>query len=260
MRICVDSPLRIRNIQLGGEQPLFCIPLVARTEDELLAQANSAHAYRPELVEWRADFLEELSESEVDHLAFALRAALPNEAIIFTLRIKNEGGAQDISQPIRRALIEAALRTKCIDIVDLELANGAEFLCPLIGTANEVCVKVILAFHDFQQTSSSEDLLRKIATMRDQGADIAKIAVMPTCPEDVVRLLQMSITARRRHSNLPLAIMSMGALGSISRVAGFLYGSDMAFAVGEKASAPGQIPISDARALTEMLLRHACLS
>jgi 3-dehydroquinate dehydratase-1 len=51
--------------------------------------------------------------------------------------------------------------------------------------------------------------------------------------------------------------MSMGALGSVTRVAGFLYGSDMAFAVGKVASAPGQIPIEDARRSTELLLRYS---
>ena len=51
--------------------------------------------------------------------------------------------------------------------------------------------------------------------------------------------------------------MSMGALGSITRVAGFLYGSDMSFAVGKEASAPGQIPIADARQITDLLLRYS---
>jgi 3-dehydroquinate dehydratase-1 len=48
----------------------------------------------------------------------------------------------------------------------------------------------------------------------------------------------------------------MGRLGSVTRVAGFLYGSDMAFAVGKEASAPGQIPIADARRMTDLLLRY----
>jgi 3-dehydroquinate dehydratase-1 len=51
--------------------------------------------------------------------------------------------------------------------------------------------------------------------------------------------------------------MSMGKLGTVSRVAGFLYGSDMAFAVGKEASAPGQIPIDDARRISDLLLRYA---
>ena len=62
---------------------------------------------------------------------------------------------------------------------------------------------------------------------------------------------------RRQGLITTLAIMAMGALGSLTRVAGFLYGSDMAFAVGKEASAPGQIPIADARKLTQMLIRYS---
>jgi 3-dehydroquinate dehydratase-1 len=86
-------------------------------------------------------------------------------------------------------------------------------------------------------------MLAMIASMHANGADIAKIAVMTKAPGDVLRLLQVTAEARRIYPGLPLAVMSMGALGSITRVAGFLYGSDMAFAVGKEASAPGQIPI-----------------
>ena len=37
----------------------------------------------------------------------------------------------------------------------------------------------------------------------------------------------------------------MGPMGSVSRIVGGLFGSSLSFAVGEKASAPGQIPIGD---------------
>src|SRR4029450_6364670 len=100
-------------------------------------------------------------------------------------------------------------------------------------------------------------LLAKVGEMQELGADIAKIAVMPQKPEDVLRLLHVTVLARRQFPRLPLVTMSMGALGSITRVAGFLYGSDMAFAVGKAASAPGQIPIEDARRTTELLLRYS---
>jgi len=93
--------------------------------------------------------------------------------------------------------------------------------------------------------------------MRERGASIAKVAVMPRSEEDVLRLLDVTIGARREFPDLPLCTMSMGRLGSITRVAGFLYGSDMAFAVGKEASAPGQIPIEDARRMAEHLLRYA---
>jgi 3-dehydroquinate dehydratase-1 len=169
----------------------------------------------------------------------------------------NEGGVQDLSQSARRERIDAVLRTQTIDILDLELANEPSFLEALMGLARSCGTRVVLAMHNFGETPDSDVLFSHIRAMQALGADIAKIAVMPQTPNDVLRLLQVTARARVEFPDLPLATMSMGAMGSITRVAGFLYGSDMAFAVGKAASAPGQIPIEDARRSTELLLRYS---
>lgn len=257
MKPCVESPLLIRGLEYGGGKPLFCIPIVAADAAELAAQAGIARGLRPDLVEWRADFYKDMTCDAFAAAARLLREALPEEAIIFTLRWKAEGGAREMPQPVRRLLIEAVLRSRCADIVDLELAGEPEFLDPLMHTAKQCGVRVILAMHDFEQTPPTEELLAKVAAMEARGADIAKIAVMPQSADDVMRVFQLILAARKRFPRLPLAIMSMGALGGITRVAGFLYGSDMAFAVGKEASAPGQIPIEDARRMADLLLRYS---
>ena len=257
MRPTVESPIRIRGLEYGGQKPLFCIPIVPRDLAELTAQAEVAHSLKPDLVEWRADFLANLSVSLLLDAVRLLRGITIDEAIIFTLRAKNEGGAQEIPQHLRHASIEAVLRSKTIDIVDLELSNDREFLGSLMPIAKEYGIPVILALHDFEGTPSNDQLLAKIDAMRLQGADIAKIAVMPRTADDVLRLFHVTAAARKLYPHLPLVTMSMGALGSITRVAGFLYGSDMSFALGKTGSAPGQIPIEDARKISALLLRYS---
>jgi 3-dehydroquinate dehydratase I len=257
MKPKVTSPLRIRGLEFGGEKPLFCIPIIPHDIRDLTEQAEAAHKLNPELIEWRADFISNPTASSLLDAARRLREIASNEAIIFTLRAKQEGGAQQISQSERRVLIEAVLQSGFIDIVDLELANEAPFLASLMQAAKQSGVQVILAFHDFKHTPDNDQLLSKIARMGSLGANIAKIAVMPETPEDVVRLLEVTASARRRHPNLPLITMSMGALGSVTRLAGFLFGSDMSFALGKAASAPGQIPMEDARKITEAILRYS---
>ena len=49
--------------------------------------------------------------------------------------------------------------------------------------------------------------------------------------------------------------MAMGLLGSVSRMVGGLFGSWLSFAVGESASAPGQIPIGDLVAVFDIIRR-----
>lgn len=257
MRPCVASPVVIRGAAFGGSQPLFCVPLVAKTLDQLLMQAQTAHALKPDVVEWRVDSFDQTGAEEVGEALRQLRKILDREPIIFTLRISAEGGAKPMTQEARASCIDAALRSGLIDMVDLELCNGPEFLEPIISTAHSHGSRVILSFHDFEATPSNEVLLGRISVMIRQGADIAKVACMPREAGDVLRLLQVTLTARSVFPAVPLCTMSMGGLGSLSRVAGFLYGSDMAFAVGQAVSAPGQIPIGEARAITEALLRYA---
>jgi 3-dehydroquinate dehydratase I len=257
MRPCVTPPLTIRGIPFGGPQPLFCVPLVATDLDDLLAQAKVAHALEPDVVEWRADWYSALGAEEVVEAARQLRLILDRELIIFTLRLSTEGGKRDINQEVRAECIDGILRSGLTDLVDVEVCNGPEFVQRVIETAHGHGARVILSFHDFQATPSSEALLGQIATMVQQGADIAKIACMPREPKDVLRLFEVTLSARRMFPTVALSTTSMGAMGAISRLAGFLYGSDMAFAVGQEASAPGQIPIQEARAITESLLPYA---
>ena len=58
--------------------------------------------------------------------------------------------------------------------------------------------------------------------MEKLGADIAKIAVMPRCPEDVLTLLTATVTARRQLT-CPVVTMAMAGTGLISRVWGNLW-------------------------------------
>ena len=256
MRPTVSPPLRIRGLEYGGAQPLFCIPLVPADVAALSEQAAIAAALKPDLIEWRADFFRDLAPERLLEGASVLRGIAGDTAIIFTLRAKNEGGAQEMAPSVRRLLIDSVLRSNMIDIVDLELANEPDFLDALMSRAHDCGVRVLLAMHDFERTPLTDVLIGLIRQMRSRGASIAKLAVMPRCEEDVLRLLDVTLRARREFPDLPLCTMSMGRLGSVTRVAGFLYGSDMAFAVGKEASAPGQIPIADARRMTDLLLRY----
>ncbi len=257
MKPTIPNPLHVRQAEFGGPQPLFCIPLVAANMTSLVDQATVAVEMKPDVIEWRADFFREASAELLREAAGELRSLVGDTAIIFTLRAMNEGGVQNLSQLTRRALIEAVLRTRTVDIVDLELSNEPPFLEVLMGLARSCDTRVLLAMHNFAETPDNDVLAGHIAAMNGLGADIAKIAVMPQTADDVLRLLQVTTRARREFPDLPLSTMSMGALGSLTRVAGFLYGSDMAFAVGKAASAPGQIPIEDARRATELLLRYS---
>ena len=48
-----------------------------------------------------------------------------------------------------------------------------------------------------------------LTRMQSLGADIAKIAVMPTCSADVLTLLDATCTMRDKYAHIPLITMSM---------------------------------------------------
>ena len=258
MRPHLETPLRVRGLEYGGPKPLFCVPLVAPDLRHLLAQAEAAHELGADLVEWRADFYENATVNGFIDSLGRLRDALRDEPVIFTLRIKAEGGAREMPREARKACIEGVGSSRLADILDIELCNDSAFLESVVSVARRNGVRVILSFHDFEKTPATENLLGKISLMESSGADIAKIAVMPQAPGDVLQLLEVTLEARKRFTRLALCTMSMGPLGALTRTAGFLFGSDMAFAVGQQSSAPGQIPITEARSIAEKLLGYAC--
>jgi 3-dehydroquinate dehydratase I len=257
MRPCARPTLTVRGAEFGAAKPLLCVPLVARDLAGLLDQARAVHTLAADVVEWRADSFEDLSRESVQAAARELRTILSVEPIIFTLRAREEGGAAPIPADARSAVILDAVGTGLVDLIDVELFNGPSFIGPLLEASRPGGVRVILSFHDFQRTPEDDVLQATVGEMARLGADIAKVACMPQDPGDVLRLLHATYRARLAFPSLPLITMSMGRLGLASRVAGFLFGSDMSFAVGRQASAPGQIPIAELRSMIDGLLRHA---
>ena len=88
--------------------------------------------------------------------------------------------------------------------------------------------------------------------MEEAGADIAKIAVMPTCTEDILTLLSATCKAKKELS-CPVITMSMAKAGLISRLSGEVFGSCLTFGAAGNVSAPGQINALKLRSVLEIL-------
>ena len=52
----------VRNLIMGTGRPKICVPIVAKTEADILEQANSFTGLSFDLVEWRADWFDGLGE------------------------------------------------------------------------------------------------------------------------------------------------------------------------------------------------------
>ncbi|RKD22648.1 3-dehydroquinate dehydratase [Ammoniphilus oxalaticus] len=246
--------VNVRGTEIGSGQPIICIPLISQSVDQLVKECKQAVSKKPDMIEWRADFFSELANLEsVIVAARMIRGEVGEIPLLFTIRSIHEGG-----QPVERSeeeivnLINAICRTGYIDLVDYEIRNDQQRIEGVLATAKQAGVYVVLSYHNFEKTPESSILIDKLRQAEQLGADMAKIAVMPQSNADVLQLLQAAQTTQEELS-IPLIAISMGGLGAITRVAGWMFGSAVTFAIGNEESAPGQIPIADLRAMITQL-------
>jgi 3-dehydroquinate dehydratase-1 len=247
-----------RGRTLGnGQGPLVCVPIVGRDRIEILDDVSAAVGDSPDLIEWRADFFDNVAaKKETLDLLADVRASAKGIPLIFTLRSEREGGErakmddEDVAN-----LCVAVCQSQMADFVDVEMSAPEAHRSAVLAAARDNNMQVVLSYHNFEATPDLEELLGKFAHAEALGGDVAKIAVMPRDLDDVLVLLQATLQASRETS-LPLISISMGELGAFTRAIGWYYGSAVTFAAGRKGSAPGQLSVKDVRNLVATLARH----
>lgn len=246
--------IELKNHPSAGKFPLVCAPLVARERNALLAEAAAVAARGPDVLEWRVDFFEGIGRpAEVAELAGLLKQAAGGLPLLFTRRSAREGGERIA---ISEAEVLEAYAAVCaggqVDLVDFEMGNAAQDVEAVRAMAHARGIGLVLSFHDFHQTPAQAALVEKFRLAQELGADVAKVAVMPRRMEDVLTLLAATLQASQSLP-IPVVSMAMGALGATTRVCGAAFGSALTFAVGQSASAPGQMPIAELSAALDLL-------
>ena len=277
-----------RSIPGPGGLPAVAVSLTGPSLAQARTQARSAVDAGADVLELRVDLLEEACALAAPDLLDAATAAAQvleclwglGEAIdatdgadagapvLLTCRTAAEGGRAQLDDTAYGAFLRSVLDgladwapERRPAAIDVEVQRGC--LPQVCAQAHALGIDVVASFHDFEATPADEVLEEVLARMACEGADLAKIAVWPTSADDVARLLRVCAratagTGERGGLGVPVAAMSMGALGAVSRVAP-AFGSALTFAVvpdeqGEtRASAPGQMPIQDVRRCLELL-------
>ena len=276
-----------RSIPAPGGLPAVAVSLTGPSLAQARSQARSAIDAGADVFELRVDLLEETGAlAAPDPLDAATAAAQVLEClrglgeiiaadgadagapVLLTCRTATEGGRAQLDDTAYGVLLRSVLDgladwapERRPAAIDVEVQRGC--LPQVCEQAHGLGIDVVASFHDFEATPADEVLEEVLARMAREGADLAKIAVWPTSADDVARLLGVCARAtagagERSGLGVPVAAMSMGALGAVSRVAP-AFGSALTFAVvpdeqGQaRASAPGQLPIQDVRRCLELL-------
>jgi len=203
------------------------------------------------------------SERHADVLEIRLDALSPPEIVpfvrslskplLFTNRPTWEGGSFHGSEGERVALLLKAVQHNCA-LVDLELKTAPELRAELL----DVLLKhpqtgLIISWHDFSATPSSDELGDILLQQIESGAHIGKIVTTAHDYRDVLRVLNLQVIAAE--NNFPLIAFCMGPIGMISRLATLKLGGFMTYAAPDNGdeTAPGQMPVSFIRKMLERL-------
>lgn len=233
--------------------PYICTPLTGKNKEEIMNQLNLALPEKPDLIEWRADFLQQLDD--LRYVLSVLEAIVEKSdlPLLFTIRSIHEGGQQiSLTEEQKVRLISEVCKNDAISMIDYEVSSNSGYIKELRKISQKYGKKLILSYHNFNCTPSEEDIMKKLLLAEFYGADIAKAAVMPNTKDDVLKLLNVTNNADKT-LDIPLITMSMGSLGAISRIVGFWYGSFITFGSGVEASAPGQVPIRKLKQMIAMM-------
>ncbi|XP_008813741.1 bifunctional 3-dehydroquinate dehydratase/shikimate dehydrogenase, chloroplastic isoform X1 [Phoenix dactylifera] len=220
---------------------LLCVPLVAKTVEQMAADMAAAKAAGADVVEIRLDHLSAF-RPRVD-LEFLLKGR-PLPALV-TYRPKWEGGEYEGDDNQRFEALRFAMDLGA-EYVDIELKVAEEFVRLISGKKPEN-FKLIVSSHNYQSTPSSEELGSLVARIQAVGADIVKIATTAVDIVDVTRMFQVIVHCQEKQ--VPMIGLVMGERGVISRLLCPKFGGYLTFGTLDagKESAPGQPTISDLR-------------
>jgi 3-dehydroquinate dehydratase-1 len=249
----MSKTLYVRDLAIGQGTPKIVVPIVDKTKDGILSSARTIHAMKPDVVEWRCDWFSGGCDIDsVTDVLKDLRQALGDIPLLFTFRTSKEGGETKLDPDSYSELLKGAASTGLVDLIDVELFTGDEFVRDILTCAHDCNVPAVASSHDFERTPGKDEILARLKKMDLLGADILKIAVMPESRADVITLLDATQEADAAIAK-PVVTMSMGQMGLISRLCGEAFGSALTFGSVGKTSAPGQMNAEDLRRILDLI-------
>ncbi|WVD67067.1 type I 3-dehydroquinate dehydratase [Orbus sturtevantii] len=248
--------ITVKGLDIGVGTPKIIVPVISKTEQELIDEVSLLKNIDFDILEWRVDHFQEVNDIDKVKLAASkVSQIIGHKPILFTFRTANEGGVYPASIEFYLNLNQQMITSGFIDFVDIEVFTGDDYVRDIITHAHQNNVLVIASNHDFDKTPNKNEIIYRLRKMQNLGADIIKIAVMPRSADDVLTLLSATTEMKEKYTKKPLITMSMAGMGTVSRVSGEIFGSDLTFGTVKHASAPGQLDVKELRYILNILHR-----
>jgi 3-dehydroquinate dehydratase type I len=213
--------------------------MVDRPSDVLEAMIK-ARDMGADLLEWRLDVTRNPAVEDI-----LQQAPLP---VIATVRSTDQGGRFSGNRAEQLRLLLQAAEAGCT-YLDWELCRGEALPAGLA----QIRDRVILSYHNFQETPSKGELESLFKEMAGAGAGVVKIVTHAQKMED--NLLLLSLIRRGRRQGLKVVAFCLGPLGRISRVTCLFVGAAFTYAALEAGAeaAPGQLTLAEMHQILELL-------
>ena len=208
--------------------------------DRVLETMCRARDEGADLLEWRLDVTR---DPEVETVL--PQSPLP---VIATVRSVDQGGHfSGTRQEQLRLLIRAA--TSGSSYVDWEFRPSE----PLPDELSVMRERVILSYHDFEQTPAERELESLFDQMTASSTGVVKVVTLAQRMED--NISSLNLIGRGRNRGIEVVAFCLGPLGRISRLACLLMGGAFTYAALESGAeaAPGQLTLAKMRQLLELL-------
>jgi 3-dehydroquinate dehydratase-1 len=212
-------------------RPTLIAPITDRTP---LAAIRRAKAAGLRLVEARVDLF---ARRDVDRAGAVVARAAKLLPVLVTIRSSAEGGTWRGDDAGRLELYRALM--PLASAVDVEL--DARIRPHVVRSAREQGLTVVLSHHDFRATPSAAKLDRVVARGMKAGADVTKIAAHVPDDDACARLAALFA----RHPEASLVVIGMGEHGRKTRVLFPALGSLFTFTALGRATAPGQLGLTE---------------
>ena len=219
-----------------------CVSIPPKTFDEAVELIEQAEIEHADLIEVRLDSLNKHDHIREIPLCSKTPLIATNKSIAFN---GNFSGSE-----IERQKVLADAARNGFEYVDVDLATPNKL--ELIRRLQETGAKVIVSFHDFEQTPTMSQLNNILEEEIALGADVCKIITTARSMKDNLTTLDFVSAASMK---VKLVCFAMGDLGKHSRLVSPVFGAFFTFASlnQKRKTAKGQLTIQEMNKAYEAL-------
>lgn len=185
---------------------MICIPIKKEKYQNFIAEIKKAEPLADVLELW-FDELKDIDEKKIQEVFSTIK-----KPILY----KFQGNIENLHRIIKMLP----------DYIDMDIDYKKNILEEIKKHSPKT--KIIISYHNFDETPDNESLIRITNKIYENGADIAKIAVMANKFEDSLRILK--ILEKFSGDGKKIICIGMGEEGKITRETGHLFGNYLMYA------------------------------